>query len=77
MAISLLSDVMGSREKLQLALSGCRDDTGCIEIIAALRGAANKKPRIAPGLSEALVFASGRHLQRRILLEINTGNDPP
>ena len=39
--------------------------------------AANKKPRIAPGLSEALVFTSGRHRQRRILLEINTGNDPP
>jgi hypothetical protein len=32
MAISLLPDVMGSREKLQLALSGYRDDTGCIEI---------------------------------------------
>src|SRR3954470_24288691 len=30
MTISLLSDVMGSREKLQLAMSGCRDDTGCI-----------------------------------------------
>ena len=38
---------------------------------------ANKKPRIAPGLSEALVFRSGRHLQRRIQPEINTGNDPP
>jgi hypothetical protein len=34
MTISLLSDVMGSREKLQLAMSGCRDDTDCIEIIA-------------------------------------------
>jgi hypothetical protein len=34
MTISLLPDVMGSREKLQLAMSGCHDDTGCIETIA-------------------------------------------
>src|SRR6476646_9772594 len=38
MAISLLPDVMGSREKLQLALSGCRDDTGCIETPVELDG---------------------------------------
>jgi len=31
MAISLLHDLMCSRRKLQLAMSGCRDDTGCIE----------------------------------------------
>jgi len=44
MAISLHSDVMGSREKLQLAMSGCRDDTGCIEIIAAGAAGQQKAP---------------------------------
>jgi len=39
MAISLLPDVMGRGEKLQLALSGCRDDTGCIETPVELDGA--------------------------------------
>jgi len=34
MAIPLLSDVMGRGEKLQLAMSGRRNDTSCIEIIA-------------------------------------------
>jgi hypothetical protein len=44
MTISLLSDVMGSREKLQLAMSGCRDDTGCIEIIAGCATGQQKAP---------------------------------
>jgi hypothetical protein len=38
MAFSLLSDVMGSRQKLQLALSGCCGDTGCIEISVEFDG---------------------------------------
>jgi hypothetical protein len=44
MAISLLSDVMGRGEKLQLAMSGCRDDTGCIEIIAGCAAGQKKAP---------------------------------
>jgi len=44
MAISLLSDVMGSGEKLQLAMSGCRDDTACIEIIAGCATDQQKAP---------------------------------
>jgi hypothetical protein len=79
MAISLPSDVMGSGEKLQLALSGCRGDTGCIEIhrrseTIAGRAADQQKARIPPGLS--LVFTPGRRQQRRLLLEINTDSDP-
>jgi hypothetical protein len=37
---------------------------------------ASKKPRIAPGLFETLVLASGQR-PHRILSEINTGSDPP
>jgi hypothetical protein len=44
MAISLLSDVMGRGEKLQLAMSGCRDDTACIEIIARCAAGQQKAP---------------------------------
>jgi hypothetical protein len=44
MAISLLSDVMGSGVKLQLAMSPCRNDTGCIEIIAGRTGGQQKAP---------------------------------
>jgi hypothetical protein len=44
MAISLLPDVMGRGEKLQLAMSGCRDDTGCIEIIAGCATDQQKAP---------------------------------
>jgi hypothetical protein len=44
MAISLLSDVMGRGEKLQLAMSGCRDDTDCIEIIAGCAAGQQKAP---------------------------------
>jgi hypothetical protein len=44
MTISLLRDLMGSRWKLQLALSGCRDDTGCIEIIAGCATDQQKAP---------------------------------
>jgi hypothetical protein len=54
MAISLLSDVMGRGEKLQLAMSGCRDDTDCIEIIAGCAAGQQK----APERSGALVFRS-------------------
>jgi hypothetical protein len=43
MTISLLSDVMGSREKLQLAMSGCRDDTGCIETPVEFDGLSGAK----------------------------------
>jgi hypothetical protein len=38
MALSLLPDLMGSREELQLALSGCRGDTGCIEMSVEFDG---------------------------------------
>jgi hypothetical protein len=38
MAISLLSDLMASGQKLQLALSGCSGDTGCIEISVEFGG---------------------------------------
>src|SRR5205809_54860 len=38
MTISLLPDVMGSGEKLQLALSGCRGDTGCIDMSVEFDG---------------------------------------
>jgi hypothetical protein len=44
MAISLLSDVMGRGEKLQLAMSGCRDDTGCIDTIAGCVAGQQKAP---------------------------------
>jgi hypothetical protein len=43
MTISLLSDVMGSGEKLQLAMSGCRDDTGCIETPVEFDGRSGAK----------------------------------
>jgi hypothetical protein len=38
MALSLLPDLMGRGEKLQLALSGCCGDTGCIEISVEFDG---------------------------------------
>jgi hypothetical protein len=38
MTISLLPDLMGGREKLQLALSDCRGDTGCIEMSVEFDG---------------------------------------
>jgi hypothetical protein len=38
MAISLLPDLMGRGEKLQLALSDYRSDTGCIEMSAEFTG---------------------------------------
>jgi hypothetical protein len=44
MTISLLSDVMGRGEKLQLAMSGCRNDTSCIEIIAGSASGQQKAP---------------------------------
>jgi hypothetical protein len=44
MAISLLPDVMGRGEKLQLAMSGCLDDTVCIEVIAACGAGQQKAP---------------------------------
>src|SRR5205085_5906183 len=50
MTISLLPDLMGSRWKLQLALSGCRDDTGCIEIIAGCATDQQKSPGSLRGL---------------------------
>jgi len=38
MAFSLLPDLMGCRQKLQLALSDYRSDTGCIEMPAEFDG---------------------------------------
>jgi hypothetical protein len=67
MTISLVSDVMARGEKLQLAMSSCCNDTGCIEIIAGCAAGQQKAPDRS-GLSETLVFTSGRHRRRRILL---------
>jgi hypothetical protein len=44
MTISLLPDVKGRGEKLQLAMSGCRYDTGCIGTIAGCATDQQKAP---------------------------------
>jgi hypothetical protein len=52
MAFSLLSDVMGSRQKLQLAMWAYRSDTCCIEMSASLDDLTTAKaPKIIAGYS--------------------------